>query len=192
MELPGEIHLSALVVATPPGQRRLATMAFHIVRSLSCLMNSGERLKSINRIKTKTSVRSWNRGRKRYLLSPSKSSFSTAQRESETSLSRVKSSLNPARPVQPVGISRCFRAAAFFVRTPRLTRYQHFNVMGNTITIFRASITRPGKILVPRGADLHYQINLCRCVNNKIGFSLLLRWCAAVGPVLPQFGADSA
>jgi hypothetical protein len=26
-------------------------MAFHIVKSLSCLMNSGERLKSINRIK---------------------------------------------------------------------------------------------------------------------------------------------
>jgi hypothetical protein len=50
-ELPGEIHLTALVVATHPGQRRLATMAFHIVRSLSCLMNSGERLKSINRIK---------------------------------------------------------------------------------------------------------------------------------------------
>jgi hypothetical protein len=79
------------------------------------------------------------------LLSPSWSGFSTVQRESETSLSRVKSSLNPARPVQPVGISRCFRAAAFFVRTPRLTRYQHFNVMGNTITLFRASITRPRK-----------------------------------------------
>ena len=50
-ELPGETHLTALVIVMPPGQRRLATMAFHIVRSLSWLINSGERLKSINRIK---------------------------------------------------------------------------------------------------------------------------------------------
>ena len=91
------------------------------------LKKNGERCGSIRRINPHKNENLCPKSEQRLQkisIVPSWSGFSTVQCESKTLLNCIRSSLNPARPVQPVGISRCFRAAAFFVRTPRLTRRQ--------------------------------------------------------------------
>src|SRR5262245_821639 len=131
-------------------------MAFHIVRSLSCLMNSGERLESINRIKKRKPLSEAGtevaKDSCRRPPSPASAPHNVRVKLHSAALSQAlirQDLFNPSASLDVSGQRR------FFVRTPRLTRYQHFNVMGNTMTLFRASITHPEKISVPPGADLH-------------------------------------